>query len=339
MNDQIEFGNPWQIWSDKSNELKKLVSKLINCEPEEIAIQSSVSSALSSLMSSFSYSGRNNIVTSDLEYPTTNFIMAAQQKLGAKLVTLRNKNGVLKPDDFSAVIGDKTLITTALQISSLNGYQMDIAEINKICHERGSLLYVDAYQSLGSINIDVKSLDLDFLSAGTLKWLLGASGVAFLYAKREIAETLSPTDIGWFSQTDPFNFGQETLSYGIGATRFQSGTWAIPSLYASIEGIKTIMEVGVERIEHRIKGLVTYAINELIENGFNLNTPLEEQKRGGIISISLKNSFAVERMLRDKFKIFTSARGDFLRIAPHFYNKKEEIDRFIDVLKKHYDRA
>ncbi|MHB1441064.1 MAG: aminotransferase class V-fold PLP-dependent enzyme [Cuniculiplasma sp.] len=339
LDDQVEFGNPWDIWSQKAKEFQKIISRLINAREDEIAVQSSVSSSYSSLLSSFDFKPGDNILTNDLEYPTTNFISLAQERRGAKVITVRNINGEISPENIEENLNTHTRLVTSNHVSSLNGFKMDVENIAKKAHENNSFIYIDAYQSLGAMNVDIRKLDVDFLASGTLKWLLGASGVAFLYVKGEIAEGLEPTDIGWFSQSNPFKFGANELNYAAGANRFQSGTWSIPSLYASIEGVRTIMEVGVRRIERKIRNLTDYTIHQLSNHGFSIMTPMDHHKRGGIIAINMISPERVEKILREKYKIFTSARGNALRIAPHFYNTMGDIDTFVQVLKDNFRDA
>lgn len=330
--DQIEFGNPWDIWQQKVEELRSLIGKLINASKNEIAILPSVSASFSSLLSSIDFCKNDQIITTDLEYPTTNFISLAQKYRGVETVTVRNKNGIVSSSDYESNITDKTRLGTVIHVSSLNGTKLDLKEFTDILHQHGSYAYVDAYQSLGVLPVNVKNLNIDFLSSGTLKWLLGASGTAFLYAREEVAEKLYPTDIGWFSQQDPFQFGAEKLQYADGALRFQSGTWSVPSIYASIEGIKKILEIGQNKITRRIETLTSIVFDELTKNGFTVNTPESPENRGGIIAFEVSNPMKIEKLLRDKYRIFTSARGINLRISPHFYNNEEEVLKTVDAL-------
>lgn len=323
--DLIEFGNPWDLWTEKVSIAKELFAKLISASPNEIAPHFSVSTAFGTLLSAFDFKDRNEILISDLEYPTSSYVALAQEKYGAKVTTLKSDNYRLSPEDYIKSANGKTLLVSAVHVSSLNGFRQDVNKISEISHENGSKIYVDAYQSAGTLDIDVREMDIDFLSAGTLKYLLGLPGLAFLYVREDLVEEMEPAYIGWFSQKEPFKFGAEKLNYQSNADRFQSGTWAIPSLYASIEGLKVILRVGIRDIEAKISSLTRRAI----ELGTDLNlktiTPIEDKERGAIVSFVVKNPREMEEKLR-KERIITSSRGIGLRIAPHFYNTKEEIE-------------
>ena len=331
--DLLEYGNPWELWSEKVGQLRSLVAGLIGADRDEIAITFSVSSAFSGLLSGLKNSGKNRIVTDDLEYPTTNYIVLAQQKNGWKHETIRHSGGIITGDQYRRAIDNKTELATVVHVSSLNGFRQDLKSIAEICHGKGTEMYVDCYQSLGTMPLDVKKTGIDYMSGGMLKWLLGASGTAFLYVRKDLAENMDPSSTGWFSQADPFRFGAEELNFANGARRFESGTWAIPSIYASIEGIRTIMETGTDLIRGRIERLASYALDLASEMGFKSPTPVDKDMRGGIVAIDIEHPFEVENILRRDHRIFTSARGNSLRIAPHFYNSREDISKVFEALK------
>ena len=331
--DLLEYGNPWELWSEKVGQLRSLVAGLIGADRDEIAITFSVSSAFSGLLSGLKSSGKNRIVTDDLEYPTTNYIVLAQEKHGRKHETIRHSGGIITGDQYRSAIDNKTELATVVHVSSLNGFRQDLKSIAEICHGKGTEMYVDCYQSLGTMPLDVKKTGIDYMSGGMLKWLLGASGTAFLYVRKDLAENMDPSSTGWFSQADPFRFGAEELNFANGARRFESGTWAIPSIYASIEGIRTIMETGTDLIRGRIERLASYALDLASEMGFKSPTPVDKDMRGGIVAIDIEHPFEVENTLRRDHRIFTSARGNSLRIAPHFYNSRDDISKVFEALK------
>lgn len=332
MEDVIELGNPWNLWLQKVNEARALFARLINADKKDIAVLYSVSSALNSVMSSLDFSDKNEIATTDMEFPTTNFALNGYSKYGAKIKTIKGKNNIINFESYKEMINKKTLMVTAVHVSSLNGFKQDTGKIAEIAHENGSYIYVDDYQSLGGVNMDVKKSKPDFLASGNLKWLLGVSGVAFLYVNPEIVEKLKPSNIGWFSQKNPFEFGAESLTYAEGAKRFENGTWAIPSIYASIEGMKTILNY-YGYIGKEDKNLFSYSMDILNKKGIKTITPYDS---ANIIAIPMKDPYEAESILKKKYDIITSARGNSLRISPHFYNTENEIDNAIEKIKMEF---
>ncbi len=331
--DLLEFGNPWDLWMKMVDDAVHLFAKIIHASPAEVFPSFSVSSALSSVMSSLDYRKRSGLVVSDLEYPTTNFIFLAQKKYGARIATLRSRRYSLSPEAYRRAINDRTLLTSAIHVSSINGFRQDVNEICRIAHESGSLFYTDTYQSLGTMPVDVRKSDFDFMASGNLKFLLGLPGIAFMYVRRDLVERLEPASIGWFSQRDPFLFGARKLDFQSTAARFQSGTLSIPSVYAALAGMRTIIDVGVRDVEKRISTLTEHALRLSEELRLRTISPEEPEKRGAIVSFVVRRPHALENRLREE-GIVTSSRGEGIRIAPHFYNTAEEIDEAVGMISR-----
>jgi selenocysteine lyase/cysteine desulfurase len=329
MDDVIKLGNPWEMWTGKVEEARSLFARIINADSKDVAVLYSVSSALNAILSSMDFAGRKNIVTSDMEFPNTNFALNGYARYGAEIRTVKGKNNIIDIEDYGQTIDKNTIMTTAIHVSSLNGFRQDVDEIARIAHENGSYIYVDDYQSLGGVNMDVKKSGIDFIASGNLKWLLGVSGIAFLYVDPKISKLLKPANIGWFSQKNPFEFGSQSLDYAEGAKRFENGTWSMPSVYASIEGMKTILD-NYGYIEGEDRKLFHHALEVLEEKKIKTITP---EQAANIIAIPMKDPAVAERVLKEKYGIITSAREDSLRIAPHFYNNFKEIEDAVDKIK------
>lgn len=327
--DILEFGNPWDIWVEKVNESKRLFAEIIHAKPENIAVSSSVSSAFSSVMSSMKFGERNGIVVTSLDYPTTNFIALANEKNGARVSTVHDNGGEIVPDDYMAYINSKTKMVSAIHVSSLNGYKQDVDAIIQMAHDAGSMAYIDAYQSVGSVEVDAVKTDTEFLAAGNLKWLLGWSGISHLYIRSDIIQESEPSNTGWFSQKNPFEFAPKKLDFADTAARFEGGTWSMPSVYASIAGMRTVLKVGLPFIFQRIRELSSFAYETGKNYGLTPLTTADPDRRGGIVSFRCRDASDVEHKLK-KERIITAARGDGIRIAPNFYNTEEEVEKAIE---------
>ena len=132
--------------------------------------------------------------------------------------------GAIAPAEYDARVGADTLLVSACHGYYLNGVTQDIGRLATLCHEQGAMLYVDAYQTLGAVPVDVTALGVDFLASGNLKYLMGIPGVAFLYVRRELIERLHPFVTGWFGRDNPFAFQVNALDWSSTASRFDTGT-------------------------------------------------------------------------------------------------------------------
>ena len=193
LRDWDEQGAPWEYWVERTEAARAAFARLINAEPDEIAVTTSNSAGLAALASGLRFAARPKVVLTDIEFPTIGQIWHAQEARGARVVHA--------PAD-----------------------RLDAAV------DRGALLLLDAYQSVGSMPVDVKALDVDFLAAGVLKYLLGSAGLAFFYCRRELWERAWPTATGWFADEDIFAMDIYDYSPSPTARRFQSGTPPVPSI-------------------------------------------------------------------------------------------------------------
>src|SRR5207237_6491430 len=145
-------------------------------------------------------------------------------------------------------------------------------------HEVGALVLLDAYQSAGIVPLDVAALDVDFAVGGSVKWLCGGPGAAWLYVRPDLAERLEPTYVGWQAHARPFAFEPE-LEYAKGAARFLPGTPNVPALYAATPGYDLIEEIGVERIRESSLRQTELLIRLLDEAGFEVGRPRDPARR------------------------------------------------------------
>ena len=242
---------------------------------------------------------------------------------------------MIDPTDYDRHVDEDTLITSACDTYYYNGFRQDLKRIIPKIHEKGSLIYVDAYQGLGTHPLDVKDLDIDFLATGNLKYLLGVPGIAFLYVKKDLLEDLHPSVTGWFGQEKPFAFDIHNFVYASDARRFDNGTPPVPAAYIARAGMKIINTVGVEKIHHWTNVLSEHCVKGALDRGLDLISPTDIRMKAPNTAIRVPgDSHDFEFALR-KDNIITAARGDAVRIAAHFFITLEDIDYILDCFLKH----
>ncbi len=223
-------------------------------------------------------------------------------------------------------------------VEYVNGFRNDLKAISEIAHKHGAYLIVDAIQSAGAIQIDVKRDDVDFLATACYKWLLSPPGAGYLYVKEELIEKFEPPFVGWasvkpevFETIDFWDIWSLKLSET--ASRFEVGSPSYISLIGASEALKMMLHFGIENIEKRILKLTNYLIEQLKNFGVTLKTPEEPQCRSGIVLAKVDKPKKVCEALA-KEGIVVSARANGLRISPHFYNTEAEIDRLVEEIRK-----
>jgi selenocysteine lyase/cysteine desulfurase len=334
LEDRLLVGANWDMWVTKNESVRALVANLLHASPDEIAVTASVSAGLNALASALRFDGpRNKVVVSDFEFPTNAQIWHAQEPRGAQVAHVpRAADGYIPPEMFEKAIDEKTQLVAITHVCFRNGAKLDIPAIVRIARSKGAKVLLDCYQSVGSLDIDVKALDVDFAAGGMLKYLLGTAGIGFLYARDSYVQSLVPTNSGWFAQAEIAAMDITANRPASTARRFEAGTPPVVNCYAAEAGLKMLLRVGTPAIEKRNFALTRRCMERLEEIGWPSITPTQDQRRGATVAVPSRDSarLSAELMQRD---IVTSHRDDNVRASFHFYNNDDDVESFIAAMK------
>jgi len=334
MEDRLLVGANWDVWVTKNESVRALIATLLRAAPDEIAVTASVSAGLNALASALHFSGpRNKVVVSDLEFPTNAQIWHAQEPRGAKVVHVpRAADGYIPLENFAKAIDEQTQLVAVTQVCFRNGAKLDIPGIVRLARAKGAKVLLDCYQGVGSLDIDVKALDVDFAAGGMLKYLLGTAGIGFLYVRDSFIQSLLPTHSGWFAQTDIAAMDITANRPAPSARRFEAGTPPVVNCYASEAGLKMLLRVGTAAVEKRVYALTRRCMQRLEEIEWASITPAQDERRGATVAVPSRDSrqLSAELMKRD---IVTSFRDDNVRASFHFYNNDDDVESFIAAMK------
>jgi selenocysteine lyase/cysteine desulfurase len=330
------YGNPWELWVERMETLRVQFARLINAQPNEVAVTYSVSTALNSLASALDYSTRPKVVTSDFDFPTVGHVWLAQERRGAQVAFARASGSRLPLASYEALIDRKTALVATTHVCYKNGFKNNVAALAEVAHASDTYLLIDAFQSMGTEPMDVKALDLDFLCTGTLKYLLGAPGVAFLYVRPELIERLRPSDSGWFGQANVFAYDVHHLEYASAARRFETGSPPVPNVYAASAAIKLLADAGLDTIGRHVQGLAGLLIRGIRERGLRLLTPEEPAERGPLVMVGSTDAPRLVEALAAE-RILCSVRDGSLRVSLHYYNTAEDVQAVLAALDRHPD--
>lgn len=335
LQDRLEKGTDWEYWIERNDSVRNAVANFLGAEPDEIAVTASASAGINAIASSLDFSqGRNKVVISDFEFPTSAQIWSAQELRGAKVVRVADRDGYIPVEDFAAAIDDETLIVAVTQVCFRNGARLDIPAIAEVARQKGAMFLMDGYQGLGTLDFDVRKAGVDFAVGGMLKYLLGTAGIGFLYVREPLIKQLVPTSTGWFAAEDIFAMDTSGYQPSSTARRFEMGTPPVPNCYAAEAGLRILEEVGLAAIDARIKELTESIIAESKRAGYSLAVPEDAERHGALITLRTHDEYALVGLL-DKQGIVTSSRSGNLRISPHFYNNQDDIDVLFRALKQH----
>ena len=332
--DWDEYGAPWEYWVERGEAARAAFAGLVNADPEEIAVTTSLSAGVSALASGLRYAQRSKVVLTDWEFPTIGQIWHAQEARGARVTHVpAAADGTIPLEDFDRAIDDDTLIVSITHVCYRNGAMVDVPGVVELAHARGALVLLDSFQSVGSLPVDVRELGVDFLGAGVLKYLIGSAGLGFFYCRRDLVERVWPTQTGWFADENIFAMDHTDYSPAHTAARFQSGTPPVPAIYAGIAGIELMQEVGVAATREHVNGLNAHLLNGLDELGATIVTPRDAERRGALVCVKSTDAKALVATL-DREGIVTSDRDGNLRVSAHCYNSVEDVDAVLAALRR-----
>ena len=326
-------GMDWDRWVGEVEAARASFARLINADPDDVAICTSVSQATSSVASALDYSrGRRKVVVTEGEFPTVGQVWMAQERRGARVAWVPARNGVIPLEGYHPALDEETLLVSACHGYYQSGFKQDIASVVGMAREAGALTYVDAYQTLGTEPVDVKALEVDFLASGALKFLMAIPGIAFLYVKPSVAERLEPAVTGWFGRSNPFSFDPRDTSWAEGARRFDTGTPPIMEAYVARAAMDFLREVGLEAIGSWTRQLSAALVSGGQDRGFDLlGTSDPDRKAPTTAFLVPGDSHRVEAKMKER-GVIASARGPAIRLAPHFYSTQNDVEVALDSL-------
>jgi kynureninase len=312
------------------------IARILGADPGSVVMHQNVSVCQSLLLSCFDLrQKRNKIVYEAMNFPSVMYAYAAHARAaGAPIVEVPSTDGItIDTETMLTAIDEQTLLVPISHVLFKSAYIQDAKAIIDKAHAVGAYVVLDVYQSAGTVPFNVKELDVDFVTGGSVKWLCGGPGAGYLYVHAKLRGKLEPQVTGWMAHRTPFAF-EPDMTYANDVHRFLHGSPAIPALYAAESGYDIINEIGVGKI--RAKSLrQTARLIELADaQGWRVNSPRDPKKRGGTVVVDVPQAAAVVQELSRRDILVDFRPGAGIRIAPHFYTKDEELEITMSEIKK-----
>ena len=342
VDDYRDFGAVHQTrWEEYGRGAHRRLATLIQARPDQIAFTASTSDSLTHIAQGLEWHEGDTIVSAEGEFPTNIYPWLNLREQGVQLHIVPTRNARIVPEDIFAAIDEHTKLVSLSLVEFSTGYRNDIATIAAYCHKRGILCGMDAMQALGALDIDVQALAIDFMAASAHKWLLGPQMCGILYVSDVLLSRLAVPRRGWLSVENPFDFFKYDQSLKAGVARFEYSTpnsLAIIGLDAAL-GVFEGIDGGMQAIEARILGLAQHALAGLERLGYPVVSPQGHNERSGLVCFRPHTERPEQTVgqlvdaLADR-RIYLAARGDVVRISPHFYNTPAEIDVLLELLEE-----
>jgi selenocysteine lyase/cysteine desulfurase len=324
--------DPWREWSDIWEQLRAEFARFIHAEPDEVALVASASAGINPIANALSFEKRSRVVMGEYEFPTMGHIWLAQQPRGAQVHFLAGVDQALPLQSYEQAVDERTCVVAVTQVSFVNGFRADTAGIARIAHQRGALVFLDGYQDCGTRPLDVKALDVDFFVTGTLKYLLGPAGLGFLFVRRELIESLTPTITTWMAQRNAFAFDTQTLDPSPTARRFDGGTPPVPDIYMARAALSLLTRVGFDNVAAQVERLARAFLEGVAALRISCKTPADSV--GPLIVLRASDAPALVSRLAER-GIAVSARRDGVRFAFHVYNTIKDVHSALEALESH----
>ncbi len=327
----------WERWLPRIGEIADGIGAIIGAAPASVFLGPNVSVLQAAIATCFNFKAkRNEVVYESLQFPSLTYVWREWERYGATVQIVDSDDGRTIPTErIIASITERTAIAVLSHAYYVSGAVADVRAIQAHCRKVGAILCVDAYQTTGVYPYDVQAWDLDMVTGGSHKWLMGGPGCGFLYIKPALLDRFLPAVTGWMAHASPFAFEDAPMRHAPSMYRFGTGTPTIPGYVVAKPGHDLIRSIGVPRIrEHNVR--LTSMIAEMaLERKLRVNTPLEPAARTGWIGIDFEGSQRVsERLIADR--VFLDYRpGCGLRVSPHFYTTDAEIETFFRTLDEH----
>ncbi len=324
-------------WTEMVEMCRSVAAQLINADATEMAFMKNTTQGILIAANGIDWREGDNVVTTAVEFPANVYPWwSLKERYGVETRMVPEREGRIHLEDIIEVIDGGTRVVTISHVEFASGFRNDIKAIGEICRERDVWFVVDAIQSLGAIDVDIKSSHVDILAADGHKWLLAPEGAAIFYCADDKLERLINTNIGWASVVNPREFLDYDLTQKPDATRFEEGSYNSTGLYGLKAAIDLLIEIGISNIETRILELTSGLIKGLDSKGYRVITPKSDSERAGIVIFESDYYTPAELFaLLNERNIITAERGSGVRVSPHFYNTELEIADLLEVLPTH----
>ena len=321
-------------WWELGRETGDLLAPILGVPRGTISMHQNVTVAQGIVASCFRFDGsRRKIVMTDLEFPTNMYLFEGFRRYGAEIVYVPSGDRV-RADVLQLLeaIDERTVLVPLSLVLFRSAAIVDVRAVIERAHQLGAHVILDVYQAAGTVPLDLTALNVDFAVGGSVKWLCGGPGAGYLYVRPDLARTLEPGLVGWAAHAAPFTFETGAIRYAEPPERFQSGTPNVPALYAARAGYEIVAEIGVPAIREKSLRLTRRLMAHAGRSGYRLNTPADDHERGGAVIVDVPNAEAVAQELLRRNIIIDYRPGAGIRMAPHFYNTEEDVDRAMHVL-------
>lgn len=333
MNGSLNYKN----WVAAKENCRRLTAKLLNVRPAQIAFLRNTSDALSCVANGLKWTAADNIVLFENEFPSNIYPWRRiRDEFGVQLKFCPERGGRIDLDEFCALIDDNTKIVTISAVQYASGFRADLRKIADAARQVDALFVTDVIQAMGANPLDAE-IDLFDVAAGAFhKWLLAPEGVGFLYLSDRARARIEPTLVGWISVQHHEDFGDIEQDFKPDALAWETGTFASSLFYAVEECLKIFDNFGVPAINQYLLELTDFLCENVDQTKYKIISSRRAGEKSPIVCLASSAGASASQLAKNLLaeKVVVIARGQRLRISPHFYNNRHDIEKLIAALAK-----
>jgi len=332
--DAVANGDAYYLgWMRQLNEARERSARLINAQPEEIALVPNTTAGIGLVAEGYPWKEGDNAVLPDNEFPSNQYPWLNLTSRGVEIRRVPTEGGRVPWEALAKACDAHTRVVSVSWVSYSSGWRQDLDQLAEMVHSRGALLFLDAIQGLGVFPLDVCRTPIDFLAADGHKWLLGPEGAGVFYIRREHLDLLRPVGVGWNSVAHDRDFTRIELNFKNTAERYEGGSMNMCGFIGLNASLEMLLRHGQEAISARVLEVTDLACRRLTAAGAMIDSVRDGDRRSGIVSFRLPgrdpNAFRGQCLQQ---QVVLSCRAGRLRISPHAYNDASDIDRLIEVI-------
>jgi cysteine desulfurase / selenocysteine lyase len=302
---------------------RELSAQAMAARAQDVAFLASTARGLDAAIKSIAWRSGDNIVLPDSEFPTTVLAAARLSQLGVERRIAPSRDGRIDLEDLRVQVDRRTRLVVASLVSYKTGHKIDLAAWAEIAHASGAMLFVDAVQALGTVEVDATRAD--FLCGATYKWLLAQHGLAILYINPSLCHHIAPPYAGYRAVKNLFPADPDRYEFFPDARRFEEGMPNFHALYVLNNALEFLLSIGVDRIAAHNEALAAKLMNGLLAAGIKPLTSTESQSRASIVSFETAEPERIAAELARR-GVHVWGRDGRLRISPHLYNDEHDIE-------------
>lgn len=333
LNDGLSISG-YKEWVQIIEEARGEIASVFNASPEEIAYTKNASEGMNIAAHALQLAPGDNVIIPDLSFPSNSYAFMNLRNRGVEVKWARSTNGAVPFEEIAGQVDSRTRAISICHVEFASGFRHDLERIGALCRDKNLFFHVDSTQSIMGLSIDVRSANIDMMSSAVYKWPCCPLGVGFFFCSGRLLENLTPENAGWFGMEERWNVPQPPsgVSFSKTAGRFETGGVNFTGIFAMREASRIYSELGQAFIEDRILNLNGYLSDRLLSAGVKLVGPFEGKNRSGILYAHIPEEEKTAKILKENRVQVNLGHGK-ARIATHYFNTEEDIDRLVEALK------